>query len=69
MAAADQVLSDHSPIRHPDTRLVGSSTPKNLGPLLFVIYINDLTRKITCGNILFADDVKIFPSHYVNWKL
>ena len=30
-----------------------------LGPILFIIYINDLTDKIKCFNELFADDTKI----------
>ena len=31
-----------------------------LGPLPFVIYINDLLDNIRCDGILFADDAKIF---------
>ena len=31
-----------------------------LGPVLFVIYINDLLDNITSGGLMFADDTKVF---------
>lgn len=32
----------------------------NLGPLLFLIFINDITRIINCQKLLFADDIKLY---------
>ena len=31
-----------------------------LGPILFVVYINDILENITSDGFLFADDTKIF---------
>ncbi len=30
-----------------------------LGPLLFLIFINDLADELTCNHLFFADDVKL----------
>ena len=32
----------------------------NLGPLLFLLFINDLTNTVKCDKMLFAVDMKIF---------
>ena len=32
----------------------------NLGPLLFLIFINDIVDDISCGKLLFADDMKLY---------
>ena len=41
---------------------VTSSVPQGsvLGPLLFVLYINDLSEIIRCNLNVFADDIKIY---------
>jgi hypothetical protein len=31
-----------------------------LGPLLFLIYINDITRDLQSSNFLYADDTSLF---------
>src|SRR5436190_17300219 len=42
--------------------LASSGVPQglNLGPLLFLLFINDITNIIKCDKLLFADDLKIF---------
>ncbi len=32
-----------------------------LGPILLIIYFNDLTDNLTIGRLLYADDVKLTP--------
>jgi hypothetical protein len=47
-----------------DWNRVGSGIPQGsvIGPMLFVIYINDMPSKLTSSCYLFADDTKIFRS-------
>ena len=38
----------------------GVSQGSVLGPVFFLIYINDLTENVACGAKLFADDTSLF---------
>ena len=44
----------------PATVLSGIPQGSVLGPILFVMYVNDLPEVVKCGTYLFADDTKIF---------
>nr|VZI20748.1 unnamed protein product [Spirometra erinaceieuropaei] len=41
---------------------VTSGVPQGsvLGPLLFILYVNDSLQELDCGKIMFADDVKLW---------
>lgn len=44
--------------------VVTSGVPQgsNLGPLLFLLYIDDLLKSLTCPALAYADDLKIYSS-------
>ena len=44
--------------------LAGVSQASMLGPLLFLIYINDLSDGLSCNPKLFADDTSLFSTVY-----
>ncbi len=50
-------MGDH----HSSVGAVKSDVPQGsvLGPLLFLIFINDLADGLTCNHLFFADDVKL----------
>jgi hypothetical protein len=54
-----------------DTLPVSSGVPQGsvLGPLLFLIYVNDLADNIESDCLLFADDIKIFGSTHAHATL
>ena len=46
------------------TMTVSSGVPQGsvMGPLLFVLYVNDLPEQVECNISVFADDTKIYTT-------
>ena len=55
-----QVVSVNGTESEVGTVLSGVPQGSVLGPLLFVIYINDMLDSVSSGGLLFADDMKLF---------
>ena len=55
-----QIVSLNGMKSDPTTVLSGIPQGSVLGPILFIIYINDLPEVVKCGTYLFADDTNIF---------
>ena len=55
-----QIVNVNGMKRDPATALSRIPQCSVLGPIIFVIYINDLLEVLKCGTYLFADDTKIF---------
>ena len=34
----------------------------HLGPMLFILYINDISKSLKCNHLLFADDMKLYQN-------
>lgn len=47
---------------HSDSRHVGSGVPQGsvLGPVLFILYVNDMPSQVSSNLFLYADDAKLF---------
>ncbi len=66
LSGREQVVKVNGKLSHPTPVISGNPQGSVLGPLLFVIYINDLPDVVKSDILLFADDTKIF--HQVSSK-
>ena len=55
-----QIVNVNEMKSDPATAFSGIPRGSVLGPILFVIYINDLPEVVKYGTYLFADDTKVF---------
>ena len=60
LTGREQVVRVNGELSEPKPVISGIPQGSVLGPLLFVLYINDLPDVVKSNILLFADDTKIF---------
>ena len=60
LSGREQMVRVNGELSEPKPDISGIPQGSVLGPLLFVIYINDLPDVVCSNVLLFADDTKIF---------
>lgn len=57
-----QLVAVKGHLSQPVTVTSGVPQGSHLGPLLFIIFINDLIESLSCPCLLYADDLKVFKT-------
>ena len=60
LQARQQFVKYRNHVSNPFSPESGVPQGSNLGPLLFVIFINNIVETIFCGKLSYADDLKIY---------
>ena len=60
-----RMFSVHVEKSFPDKALVSCEVPQGfiLGPLLFLLYVNDMVQAVNCDLLLYADDTGLIFQH------